>query len=717
MINKNVQDKRIVHISDLHCKSSREWESSFDMLMDDVARNNPDLILITGDIVNNPFKKSFVLFKNKLEAFCSDNDIDMDLDVVIVPGNHDFKFIGNLRLFKSSKLKDIIKFSEDKALGIFEKHGVAIFPYNSIPSTEPFLATGKINKKEISKNRKIIDALEKKYGDLYSECLKIALLHHHPIPIASSDSGKLTSHDSLMLLANAGTFMREITALKVDIIMHGHKHHNHVSRIKYNVGGGDETEVTVISAGSGCIAKPKKQYNLIQISPSRVTLVSKIAEHEGGFMPGDPIDILPYDKIREIEYRSSLNCTKDDLSLGSVCKNIIISKYGDADISIFYRRAKIAKEGVVLDGINFAAKTGLGIIKEVQPNSTKLHMEYVEDKENTESNREVGFLSFGAKINSDYVFFNYDVSYFLLNGFATNRIQFYNMYGHVSATEYSGFEVDRKYDEFVLVLHLPDNLKPNSVTLEVRNVETNDLHHPEICYQRQNLIFSKPLGVITLKIEKPLVGYIYKVIWDIPNSKKHLERNSDFLSANHNIALIVKKLLSGDARVNEILTKRLEAVKELLDRNESIEDDEDVDISFMVFRESSETQTGGGRLEVINKIGHDSKDFSLSYGLGVAGRAYKLKTAEFHQRGASAPRYDYYSSDGGAGQGADIHEVLISIPILYSDFDIIAGVLNVGSYKHNTDLKNYKYKDVMDPFLDIVDMEFKRFLDDVRRIC
>jgi predicted MPP superfamily phosphohydrolase len=74
---------RILHLSDLHCQP--HWQSAYDDLLDRIHHNEPDLILITGDIVDwisNPLP--CLPTANKLLA-----QLRAPLGVFAVTGNHD----------------------------------------------------------------------------------------------------------------------------------------------------------------------------------------------------------------------------------------------------------------------------------------------------------------------------------------------------------------------------------------------------------------------------------------------------------------------------------------------------------------------------------------------------------------------------------------------------------------------------------------------------
>jgi 3',5'-cyclic AMP phosphodiesterase CpdA len=79
---------------------------------------------------------------------------------------------------------------------------------------------------------------------------RIALLHHHPLPIPY-DSGQ----EAMMVMENAGAFLSEISNQQIPLVLHGHKHHRHFSRVTINAGDNGEFEAAVLATGSATAGK------------------------------------------------------------------------------------------------------------------------------------------------------------------------------------------------------------------------------------------------------------------------------------------------------------------------------------------------------------------------------------------------------------------------------------------------------------------------------
>ena len=227
----------IFHISDLHF--GREDSDKLRALKDDVRRIKPDLICITGDIVDFPRKKHFLKAKEFIGI------LEQTARVYAVPGNHDALLGGPaIRRFKRHLDRDL-EFGEHR-----EIRGVdfCIFGFNStFPSIRHFSNTGKITKRRLKRFRdRVKDLIEgtNRIGEFrYKNSYKIVLLHHHPVPTISSEA------ETMLYLRKAGEFLNEMARQDINIILHGHQHDPCDFSINYNIGGESDSMI-ILSAGT-----------------------------------------------------------------------------------------------------------------------------------------------------------------------------------------------------------------------------------------------------------------------------------------------------------------------------------------------------------------------------------------------------------------------------------------------------------------------------------
>jgi predicted MPP superfamily phosphohydrolase len=95
---------RIVQISDLHV-NRKVRPGITDMLKQIVRRIGPDILIVSGDLANQPvpwqMKKAAKLLR-EIEAECA---IDRPIfRTIVIPGNHDFKYWGNVGLRRLTRV-------------------------------------------------------------------------------------------------------------------------------------------------------------------------------------------------------------------------------------------------------------------------------------------------------------------------------------------------------------------------------------------------------------------------------------------------------------------------------------------------------------------------------------------------------------------------------------------------------------------------------------
>ena len=82
---------QIVQISDLHV-GSQFLQEKFDILVDEINKLNPDVIVITGDLTNEGLMHEYEQCKSLLTKFTTKK-------IIAISGNHDYRNTGYL-LFK-----------------------------------------------------------------------------------------------------------------------------------------------------------------------------------------------------------------------------------------------------------------------------------------------------------------------------------------------------------------------------------------------------------------------------------------------------------------------------------------------------------------------------------------------------------------------------------------------------------------------------------------
>ncbi|HMS33930.1 MAG TPA: metallophosphoesterase [Ignavibacteria bacterium] len=269
---------KIAHISDTHISfnDTNGHGKNLVELLKDIQSRACNHIVITGDLVENPEEKEFRYVKEILSHF----DLLHPEKLSVIPGNHDvFGGAPNSIMFFTFQLickntntsENVEKFAEtfadtmpeDKTFPYLKViDNIAFIGINSMDKwsvkNNPEGSNGMINKGDFKKLKKILSRKEIK--DKY----KIVLIHHHFNKVNLNEeypahSLWLKTVDYKMKLHNKNKLAELFKNLKVNLVLHGHTHINHI----YNIKG-----VTYINSSAACVPLTddmNRMYNIISI--------------------------------------------------------------------------------------------------------------------------------------------------------------------------------------------------------------------------------------------------------------------------------------------------------------------------------------------------------------------------------------------------------------------------------------------------------------------
>jgi len=295
----------IAHLSDLHCNGSSEWKNSFDYIVEALKKKGPNLIVITGDLVNNPFDSNFIVVKDSIKRLYN----DIKCPIISVPGNHDYSFFGNCffnlqtrkKLYKEYEQYFSLPDSPDViAKKIFLDHNISLFNIDSNSSNLIFgFAIGKVESPLTTLNN-IKMCLKSTHGckEKYNNSIKIAILHHHPLPLPSKNLDKIS--DNLIFLRNAHEFLDACCEVGIDVILHGHKHISGLS--KYQIYNADNSSTAVSACGTSNKNSATREIKFAYITPSGAcSIESYVCEkYETRFTKNsDEVNVNYYGDIRK----------------------------------------------------------------------------------------------------------------------------------------------------------------------------------------------------------------------------------------------------------------------------------------------------------------------------------------------------------------------------------------------------------------------------------
>lgn len=227
----------IVQISDLHLDGSGRLLSTVEALggaiRDAMAEFSavPDrILLITGDLVDVPTSRAL---DEALAVIAGFRHTGLFTDIQAIAGNHDVKRVGlrrgrhdaydHLHLPRTSKSIYYLRSGLDLVL---------------LDSNAASLAEGSVDrdayKMKVAQSARLSAELAGSLGSAgrtdflepADNLVRVLALHHHPLPQATGEGKRFLGipDEPLMYLASPATFLEAATSLNVDLVLHGHRH-------------------------------------------------------------------------------------------------------------------------------------------------------------------------------------------------------------------------------------------------------------------------------------------------------------------------------------------------------------------------------------------------------------------------------------------------------------------------------------------------------------
>jgi Icc protein len=191
---------QLVQLSDLHVGGAYFKQEIFDTIVNEVNNElKPDVILITGDLTDegliSQFKRASVEVK-RLTDICP--------NVIILPGNHDYRHTGYLlfnKFFPSSHSSSIPS-------NVYRFNRTLII---TLATARPDRDEGEVGHRQNLWLEKILS------DEKYKKMTKIVAMHHHLIGVPDTGTDKI-------VIVDAGDILRTCLQNKIDLVLCGHKH-------------------------------------------------------------------------------------------------------------------------------------------------------------------------------------------------------------------------------------------------------------------------------------------------------------------------------------------------------------------------------------------------------------------------------------------------------------------------------------------------------------
>ncbi len=519
----------ILHMSDVHLGNDlvirslmrrRGWWKYVDKdvtagLGRAIRELKPDFVVLSGDIVNKPNEDTFKVAAKYLRDLFVDAGFDMKQRLFIIPGNHDVSFFPKKRPDDLRRLRLYREFlralfdesdieSRRQRFTYVDPKGKIIFAFldSTLKNLAP-LAEGEIGTSQREWLKKEILQLKSALGDTYSSYVKIAVFHHHCVPIA----GTAPSGERFMQMLDAGDLLKLLDDEEFQVAMHGHKHYPHTQMRNRS----DSSVLTVIGAGTATCAYLEEQqgqgnnFNWIAISPEDGFLSYRLyrADQNGVFSPVADPKRFPLFRLTPQGYkvgsiRSIAVLSRDGVLTESLIKeNLRVIEPGKMIRELPFRLAASSSTAKILDLVEktVAAKLDLPVKQDnLYEGSWKLNQPMTERS---------------APVTIAY-------TYRLQGGTAMDQKQYRQMYHDEGKEESNSVIVTNPAEKLKMEMTFPGDPKhfPAAPSVRVEHlgtvIPTEDF---KVTFE-----YDKDANRCTLEMKNPPLDHEISIVWTLPES-------------------------------------------------------------------------------------------------------------------------------------------------------------------------------------------------------
>ena len=268
---------KILHTSDLHF-GRPAVEEQLDSLRSSITGLAPDAVAISGDLTQRCTSSEFVKARAYLDS------IRETAPVIVIPGNHDIRWIGavarNFGLFGETahefKYSKYARHISPELNPSLEVPGAVIAGCNTAHGisrgslTRRFRDLGVIGYVSNRDLRKVEEAFMKAAPD----AARVVMIHHNPI------RGEASGRHGL---ANTKQALRAFTALGAELVLCGHDHQEAVHTVEESAPG-----LVISTAGTisnRLRAGRPSSFNLVDIEESNLRVTTYTWQNPEGFAP------------------------------------------------------------------------------------------------------------------------------------------------------------------------------------------------------------------------------------------------------------------------------------------------------------------------------------------------------------------------------------------------------------------------------------------------
>jgi 3',5'-cyclic AMP phosphodiesterase CpdA len=268
---------KILHTSDLHF-GRPAVAAQLDSLRECIAGLAPDAVAVSGDLTQRCTNSEFVKARAYLDS------IRQTTPVIVIPGNHDIRWIGavarNFGLFGKTahefKYSRYHKHISPELNPSLEVPGVVIAGCNTAHGISRGSLTrrfrdlgviGHVNKRDLEK-------VEEAFAKADPDAAKVVMIHHNPV------KGELSGRHGL---ANTKQALNAFATLGARLVLCGHDHQEAVHAVEESAPG-------LIVSTAGTISNRLRagrpsSFNLVEIDESSVRITTHTWQNPKGFAP------------------------------------------------------------------------------------------------------------------------------------------------------------------------------------------------------------------------------------------------------------------------------------------------------------------------------------------------------------------------------------------------------------------------------------------------
>jgi 3',5'-cyclic AMP phosphodiesterase CpdA len=267
----------ILHASDLHF-GRPSVAARLTSLRSCITKLVPDAVAISGDLTQRCLTSEFVRARSYLD------DIRRTTPLIVIPGNHDIRWMGAV----ACNLGPLRKAAHEFKYSRYTRHiSPELNPALEIPgaviagcNTSHGISRGSLTRRVRDLgvigyvNERDLEQVEEAFSRAARNVARVVMIHHNPIK---------GEHSGRHGLANTEAALRAFASLGAELVLCGHDHQEAVHTVEESAPG-----LVISTAGTISNRLPlgrPSSFNLVEIEESNLRITTYAWQSIGGFTP------------------------------------------------------------------------------------------------------------------------------------------------------------------------------------------------------------------------------------------------------------------------------------------------------------------------------------------------------------------------------------------------------------------------------------------------